>query len=164
MKQNAKEIDHNRLPPGQHLVAPDKWPTIGERLPPQPDRPWNLAVTGQVESQESFSLEKLSELSQTELTCDIHCVTRWSKFDVTFRGVGLADLLSRCRPSANARYISFIARSERNHSSSLVLQEALDLDALIATELNGEPLPVEKGGAHTPDRSRSLFLQKCQMG
>jgi DMSO/TMAO reductase YedYZ molybdopterin-dependent catalytic subunit len=34
-------------------------------------------------------------LPQTEVTVDIHCVTRWSKLDTAWRGVRVRDLLER---------------------------------------------------------------------
>ncbi len=136
----------NRLPPGQHLVSASKWPTIGEKLPEESSRPWTLTVAGLVEHEITYSLEQLIELSQTEIVTDIHCVTRWSKYDVSFSGVRLADLLEVSRVQDKAKYISFISRSERRHASSLVLNDAIDLGVLIATQTDGKPLPIEKGG------------------
>lgn len=66
--------------------------------------------------------------------------------DVTVRGVLLADLLVECRPTADASFVSFIAHSQRNHSTSLRLADAIQLGTLIALHVNGEPLPREHGG------------------
>jgi hypothetical protein len=80
------------------------------------------------------------------VTGDLHCVTRWSKYDVEFSGVLLSDLLAKVKPTADAHFISFIARSERNHSTSLPLDVALDLATLIALKANGETLEQGHGG------------------
>ena len=141
--QNEKS---QRLPPGQHLVAPEKWPYVGEREPASSDKPWSLSVMGQVENPISFSIEELQALPQTSITTDIHCVTRWSKFDARFSGVLLSTLLDKCKVAANAKFVSFVARSERQHSSSLRLQEAIDLGCLLAMNYNECPLPVDHGG------------------
>jgi hypothetical protein len=77
---------------------------------------------------------------------DIHCVTRWSKLSVEFIGVPLAALIGRSCPTADARYVSFVACSDRDHSTSLPLTDALSLGALVALEAEGRPLPVEHGG------------------
>lgn len=140
------ESTEPRLPPGQHLVAADKWPTIGEKLPLESDRPWTLTLGGLVEQELSFSLDELQNLPMTEMTLDIHCVTRWSKYDVTFRGVLLSDLFEKAGVKNDAQFVSFVARSARNHSSSLRVVDAMELQVLIALESNGQPLPIEKGG------------------
>ena len=135
-----------RLPPGQHLVAASKWPTIGEKLPMESDHPWQLTIAGLVDREITFGLDDLRQLPATEMTIDIHCVTRWSKYDVVFRGVLLSDLFHAVGVQDSAKYVSFIARSERKHSSSMKLDDVISLQTLIALETDGEPLPIEKGG------------------
>lgn len=103
-------------------------------------------MTGLVECPQQFTLEDLASLPQTELVTDIHCVTRWSKFDARFSGVSLATLLQECKVQSSARFVSFVARSERNHSSSLRIDEALELGCLLATHYEGQPLPEDHGG------------------
>lgn len=135
-----------RLPPGQQLAAPNKWPLIGERGPRPSSDPWTLTISGLVDLPTTFSLDQLYELPQTERVLDIHCVTRWSQYDMRFSGVLLSDLLNSVGVSTEARFISFVSRSTRNHSSSLDLNDALSFDTLIALDFNGQPLPVEHGG------------------
>lgn len=142
----TNQIEKHRLPPGQHLVAPGKWPTIGEKIPRDSNAPWTLTVEGKVTNATTFSLDELHEFPRTESIIDIHCVTRWSKYDVRFSGVLLSDLLDRCEVSGEAKYISFVSRSERSHSSSMTLTDALELKPLIALQVDGESLPIGKGG------------------
>jgi DMSO/TMAO reductase YedYZ molybdopterin-dependent catalytic subunit len=134
-----------RLPPNQQLVARDKWPVIGERNPAEGLRP-ELRIHGLVDSPKVWTTAELAELPQTTIQLDLHCVTRWSKFDLRFSGVLLKDLLSIAQPHANTKYISFIAHSDRRHSTSLPLTDALELNTLLATHVDGQPLPVEHGG------------------
>lgn len=135
-----------QLPPGQQLVAAGKWPLVGERTARDSSEPWNVRVVGLVDSPRVFSLAELRALPRVERTVDIHCVTRWSKPAVRFGGVLLADLLSHARPQSAARFVSFISRSERDHSTSLVLAEALPLDTLVALSCEGQSLSAEHGG------------------
>jgi DMSO/TMAO reductase YedYZ molybdopterin-dependent catalytic subunit len=134
------------LPPGQQLAAADKWPVVGERAPAASDAPWMVEVTGLVEGPVRFSLAELAEVPQVERAIDIHCVTRWSKRDARFGGVPLAALLDRARPLPIARYVSFVARSARMHSTSLPLADALRSETLVALSYEGQPLPTEHGG------------------
>jgi hypothetical protein len=135
-----------QLPPGQQLVAAGKWPLVGEKLSRACAKPWKVDVRGLVELPQQFSLEDLAALPRVEQVVDIHCVTRWSKPGVRFGGVLLEDLLALVRRQPSARFVSFVSCSERNHSTSLVLDEALSLGTLLALECDGQPLTVEHGG------------------
>jgi DMSO/TMAO reductase YedYZ molybdopterin-dependent catalytic subunit len=133
-------------PPGQQLAAPGKWPLVGERAARQSSEPWTVAIGGAVARPRMWPLAELAALPQSEFTCDIHCVTRWSKLAMTFRGISLASLLIEVEPLPTARYISFVARSEREHSTSLALDDALQLGTLLAFAAEGQPLASEHGG------------------
>ena len=143
------------LPPNQHLAAPTKWPYVGESESRQSDEPWTVSVAGLVEKPQTWSLDELFELPQIEQTVDIHCVTRWSKLGAKFRGVPLKTLIEIARPKLGAAFVSFVARSERDHSTSLPLSDALALETLVAFEYEGEPLEMTHGGpvrTIVPDR------------
>ena len=143
------------LPPGQQLVAAGKWPLVGERAPLSNERPWHVEITGAVRNTARLSLEELLAMPQQERSVDIHCVTRWSKLAVPFRGVPLAELIAAAEPTGFARFVSFVAHSPRQHSTSLPLDQALALDTLIVLEVDGWPLTIEHGGpvrVVVPDR------------
>lgn len=133
------------LPPHQRLAAPGKWPVVGEKAARTGDAaPWSVSVDGAVLHSRTWHLDALQALPQTERTVDIHCVTRWSRLAVPFSGVPLRTLLTEAVPKPSARFVRFVARSDRNHATSLPL--ALALDALIAFEADGAPLAPEHGG------------------
>jgi DMSO/TMAO reductase YedYZ molybdopterin-dependent catalytic subunit len=135
-----------QLPPGQQLVAAGKWPLVGERNVQASSEPWTVRIGGLVDALREFSLAELASLPRVERTIDIHCVTRWSKPAVRFGGVLFVDLLHQIEPRSAAQFVSFTARSERNHSTSLVLAEALALETLIALDCEGQLLAAEHGG------------------
>src|SRR5436309_1193826 len=120
------------LPPNQQLVAPGKWPVVGEKSPRRSDEPWTVTVDGLVENRHVWSLDELRSLPQVEVTVDIHCVTRWSKPGARFSGVPLTYTLNLAGLLPQARFISFTARSDRGHSTSLALADAVELDVLLA--------------------------------
>ena len=81
-----KGYDPARLPPGQYLT--EKWPVLHAGSVPRTDlATWTLRVFGEVESPVELSWERFNELPRHETTQDIHCVTRWSRFDASFSGV-----------------------------------------------------------------------------
>ncbi|MFO0912046.1 MAG: molybdopterin-dependent oxidoreductase [Pirellulales bacterium] len=135
-----------QLPPGQQLVARDKWPVIGERSPLQSDRPWTLTVQGLVSQPTTWSCDELLRRPRVDRVIDIHCVTRWSRLQVPMSGVPLALLLAEAQPLPEARFVRFVARSERAHDSSLSLAVVRETDPLIAITADGAPLSQEHGG------------------
>lgn len=134
------------LPPNQQLAARGKWPVVGEKRPRAESNPWCVAVNGLVARPRIWTLDELRALPQVERVVDIHCVTRWSKLGARFGGVSLHAILELAQPLLNARFISFVARSERTHSTSLPLQDAIGLDTLIAFTFEGKPLEEIHGG------------------
>jgi DMSO/TMAO reductase YedYZ molybdopterin-dependent catalytic subunit len=134
--------DPQRLPPGQYLT--EKWPVLHAGSVPKVDlATWDFRVFGQVENPLTLTWEQLQELPSEEITVDIHCVTRWSRFDTRFRGVSWQTLAQLVQPKPTAKFV--IAHAEQGFTSNLPL-DALDSgEALIAYEADGEPLAGDHG-------------------
>ena len=136
--------DPARLPPGQYLT--EKWPVLhAGSVPSYPDlSTWTFRVFGEVENELELSWEQLNELPRTSNTQDIHCVTRWSRFDAQFEGIHWRDLaaLAKPRPAAAA---FVIAHAEHGFTSNVPIAFLEDEDALLATHADGEPLTPEHG-------------------
>src|SRR5215204_1614915 len=126
--------DPARLPPGQYLT--EKWPVLHAGSVPHTDlATWTFRVWGQVESPIELSWEEFERLPRTENTQDIHCVTRWSRFDTTFRGVHWRDLATLVQPKPTARFA--IAHAEQGFTANIPLSALEDDLALLATEADG---------------------------
>src|SRR5215204_7719807 len=101
-KQNEKELAvADRLPPGQYLT--EKWPVLHAGSVPRTDlATWTFRVFGEVENELELSWEEFNRLPRGGNVQDIHCVTRWARFDARFDGVHWRELerLARLRPSA----------------------------------------------------------------
>src|SRR5947207_8871466 len=81
-----KGLDPTRLPPGQYLT--EKWPVLHAGTVPGTDlATWEFRVFGEVEEPLTLTYDELKTLPQSEVTVDIHCVTRWSRFGTSFGGV-----------------------------------------------------------------------------
>jgi DMSO/TMAO reductase YedYZ molybdopterin-dependent catalytic subunit len=129
--------DPARLPPGQYLT--EKWPVLHAGSVPRTDLDtWDFRVWGEVEEPLTLSWDDLQALPSAEITVDIHCVTRWSRFDTSFRGVHWRELAGLVRPKPAARYV--LAHAEQDFTSNVPLAALEDDDALIAYEGDGEPL------------------------
>jgi len=134
--------DPARLPPGQYLT--DKWPVLHAGSVPETDlAAWDFTVTGEVEEPLRLTWEELLALPAAEITTDIHCVTRWSRFDVPFRGVHWHTLAERVRPKPTAKFV--VAHAEQGFTANLPLEAIEADDALIAYEADGAPLTPDHG-------------------
>jgi DMSO/TMAO reductase YedYZ molybdopterin-dependent catalytic subunit len=134
------------LPPGQQLAAVRKWPFVGERAPGPGPAAWTLTLVEADGRSYQWTWDELFVLPRTRLEVDIHCVTRWSILAMPFVGVTFADLLKSAGVVPSAAFVSFISRSERRHSTSLRLADALELNTLLAWEAQEKPLESVHGG------------------
>ena len=131
-----------RIPPGQYKT--DKFPVLHYGSVPRTDlTTWDFKVFGEVEEPVTLSYDELQALPHTEITTDIHCVTRWSRFDTSFSGVHWRELAKLVRPKASARFV--LAHSEQGFTANVPLEALEDDNALVAWEADGEPLEPEHG-------------------
>jgi DMSO/TMAO reductase YedYZ molybdopterin-dependent catalytic subunit len=136
--------DPARLPPGQYLT--EKWPVLHAGA--VPDSPadlsgWDFRVWGEVDTPLTLTWSQLLELPTETVTQDIHCVTRWSRFDAVFAGVPWTAIRERVGQRQSAHYA--IAHAEQGFTAN-VPATALELKgALLATHADGEPLTPEHG-------------------
>src|ERR1700759_1885076 len=136
-KVRAAGYDPARLPPGQYLT--EKWPVLHAGGVPLVDlATWQLRIFGEVEEEITLDYEQLQALPATEITADIHRVTRWSRFDAGFRGVHWRELAELFRPKPSAWFV--IAHAEAGYTETLPLAALDDEDALVGYEADGEPL------------------------
>ena len=136
-------MGQRRLPPGQ--VETRKWPVLhAGRVPDVDLERWRLAVTGMVERELSLTWNELLSLPRQDTLCDIHCVTRWSRFDNVFGGVPVQSVLKLAGVLPDARYV--LVHAEHGFTTNLPLAD-LDREAnLLALTHGGEPLTPEHGG------------------
>ena len=137
-----KGLDPARLPPGQYLT--EKWPVLHAGTVPKTElATWDFRVWGEVENPITLSWQDFEALPKSEVTLDIHCVTRWSRFDTSFRGVHWRTLAELVQPKPGARFV--VAHAEQRFTSNVPLEALEDESALIAWEADGAPLEPEHG-------------------
>ncbi len=134
--------DPARLPPGQYFT--DKWPVLHAGDVPKVDlATWTLELSGEVQEPVSLTYAELTALPATEITTDIHCVTRWSRFDAQFTGVHWSEVAKLCTPKPSARFA--IAHAEQGFTANVPLAAIEDANALVVYEADGAPLTPEHG-------------------
>ena len=146
--RNRKELlerglDPARLPPGQYLT--DRFPVlhVGD-VPTYAPGEWNLTVTGLVDAPFTIDLDELKAMEPVTLTFDIHCVTKWSKFDTTWTGVRVRDLFARAGVQAGATHV--VEHAEYGYTTNLPLADITTDEAIVAYAFEGEDIEPIHGG------------------
>jgi DMSO/TMAO reductase YedYZ molybdopterin-dependent catalytic subunit len=136
-------FDPARLPPGQTYTA--KWPVLHAGSVPHYDNldTWTIRVFGEVEEDVELGWEALNALPRTSNVQDIHCVTRWSHFDLGLEGVHPREVLELARPKPTARFA--VAHAEGGFTANVPIAFLSADDALLATHADGEPLTPDHG-------------------
>jgi DMSO/TMAO reductase YedYZ molybdopterin-dependent catalytic subunit len=133
-----------RLPPGQALTV--KFPVLHYGSVPYFDEEtWRLRIWGAVNKEVALTWQEFNKLPKVQITMDLHCVTKWSKFNTTWEGVYIKDMLSTLGIEllADAKFV--IQHSPNGYTTNLPLEIALAENFLLATVFEGQPLSPEHG-------------------
>ncbi len=133
-----------RLPPGQVLT--EKFPVLHYgSIPAFNESTWTFRVWGEVEETVELSWKELMRLPRVKATFDLHCVTRWSKFDTHWEGIRFNTLIElglvKLKPSA--KFI--LQHTENEYATNLPLETLLAETFLLATHYECEPITPEHG-------------------
>ncbi len=133
-----------RLPPGQTAV--DEWPVLTYGPTPRiATSNWALAIEGEVSKPVVLDWDAFNRLPKTQMTTDIHCVTRWSRLGMPWEGVSIDELIAAAGGlTSNAKFL--IASSYGGYTTNVPVADVTNGQALVATMADGQPLPAEHGG------------------
>ena len=134
----------NRLPPGQSLTQ--KFPVLHYGDRPQVNlATWCFRVFGDVVEEKRWEWAAFNQLPRTQMILDLHCVTRWSKFDTLWEGVAVKGLVEQgfieIKPTANF----VIQHCEEGYTTNTPLELILSDNMLMATHYDGKPLDLDHG-------------------
>lgn len=133
-----------RLPPGQSLTQ--KFPVLHYGpVPGFNPATWDFRVWGEVLEERQWTWDQFNQLPRTKIMMDIHCVTRWSKFDTEWEGVSVKTLIEQGLISLKpaAKYV--LQHAEYGFTVNLPLEIVLQDNFLLATHFNGEPITPDHG-------------------
>jgi DMSO/TMAO reductase YedYZ molybdopterin-dependent catalytic subunit len=133
--------DPSRVPPGQYVTG--DFPVLSAGPTPHtPLQEWSFTIEGALQEPVSWSWSELLALPSETFTVDIHCVTKWTKLDTTWRGVSIDTLLHGVQSEAD--YVT--AWCDGGYTTNLSLEDLIDGRGWVAYEYGGEPLEPEHGG------------------
>jgi DMSO/TMAO reductase YedYZ molybdopterin-dependent catalytic subunit len=133
----------DRLPPGQYMAR--DFPVLHVGSPPRFDpKTWRFRIFGRVDAPQDLTWETFTALPTKMVKTDIHCVTRWSKFDTTWEGVPFSEIVKLARPQADVKFV--VTHGANGYSANVPLAVANDDDVLFAYKYEGAPLEPIHGG------------------
>jgi DMSO/TMAO reductase YedYZ molybdopterin-dependent catalytic subunit len=131
----------HKLPPGQHETQ--GFPVLSAGPTPRiPLDRWQLTITTEHAKTRAWSWPQFLALPQEEVRADIHCVTKWSKFDTLWRGVAVDALLGSVDTSA--AYLT--VHSYGGYTTNLPIADVRHGKAWVVHQYDGRPLAPEHGG------------------
>jgi DMSO/TMAO reductase YedYZ molybdopterin-dependent catalytic subunit len=142
-KQREQEMKQaGRLPPGQALTL--KWPVLHYgSVPPFDPATWDFKIAGHIEAPLRFTWQEFNRLPRLKVTRDFHCVTRWSRFDNHWEGVGFRDILKQVRLMPGASHV--LVHAEQDFTANVPLADLDRDDVLFATHHDEKPLDADHG-------------------
>jgi len=142
-RQDEKEKKaEGRLPPGQSLTH--KFPVLTYGPNPKFDpKTWNFRIFGDIENEMTWTWEEFQQLPTVTITVDIHCVTRWSKFDTTWEGVQFKHIAELAGMKDTVKHI--IAHCDYGYTTNVPLEDMMHDDVLLTYNYDGQPLTPDHG-------------------
>lgn len=135
--------DAQRLPPGQYRT--EDFPVLSMGPTPRVDlATWTFTLHDGPRPLARVTWAEFEALPRTRWRRDIHCVTKWSKFDTDWEGVTIDDLFAAAGLTPPTGYL--LARSFDDYDTNLPVADLVGGRAMIATRYAGAPLAAEHGG------------------
>jgi DMSO/TMAO reductase YedYZ molybdopterin-dependent catalytic subunit len=137
-------LRERRLPPNQARTL--KWPVLDASGPPEIDlTKWRFEVKGLVRTPLQWNWKEFQSLPRVKVKADFHCVTRWSRLDNEWEGVGAGEILKRAEVDPKATHVLVYAY-DYGWTTNMPLRDFAEEDALFADTHDGQPLAPEHGG------------------
>ncbi len=136
--------DAGRLPPGQFLT--DDFPVLSAGPTPRVDlAAWRFTLKVGPRPVRQWTWSEFIALPVSAVTRDIHCVTKWSKFDTSWEGVAIDDRLAAAGlDSPPTPYV--LAHSVDGYTTNVPAKDLVGGRAMVALRYEGRAIAPEHGG------------------
>ena len=134
-----------RLPPGQYETR--DFPVLSAGPTPRtPLATWDFTLRDLNGRAARWSWSEFQALPRATRTTDIHCVTKWSKFDTRWEGVSIDTLVAEAEKQGVAPAPYVMAVCDGGYTTNVPLADLVDAKAMIAFIYESSPLDPEHGG------------------
>jgi DMSO/TMAO reductase YedYZ molybdopterin-dependent catalytic subunit len=136
-----RQAETTKLPPGQYVTH--DFPVLSATPTPKiPLDTWKFTLTTESGATRTWTWQQFRALPSVQIKTDIHCVTRWSKFDTLWEGVSIDTLLDGTQTGA----MYAMAHCYGGYTTNVPLADLRDGKAWIAYRYDGKDLEPEHGG------------------
>ena len=142
--RRLSEEEAKRLPPGQYLEK--GFPVLSAGPTPRISQDqWRFTLKVGPRPVKTWTWDEFNALPRTKLHRDIHCVTKWSKFDTNWAGVTVDDILADAGVSEPPTpYL--LAHSFEGYSTNVPLKDLTGEQAMVALAYEDAPIAPDHGG------------------
>ena len=139
----GKKENNDRVPPGQYIE--NRFPVLSAEPTPKIElENWNLTIFKNDEELAKIDWKFLENLEKSEITKDIHCVTRWSKFDMKWAGVSVKKLFQEIDLAPPTDWT--MTGSSTGYTTNVPTKDLFLEDTIISYSNEDEPISPEHGG------------------
>ena len=132
-----------RLPPGQYEEK--GFPVLSAGPTPRVNlADWSFTLKIGPKPVKTWTWEQFNALPQTKLLRDIHCVTKWSKFDTNWAGVTVENIMADAGVTAPTGYT--LAHSFDGYTTNVPFKDLTGEQGMVATSYEGQPIAPDHGG------------------
>jgi DMSO/TMAO reductase YedYZ molybdopterin-dependent catalytic subunit len=140
-RRKDRDTPPDRVPPGQYATR--DFPVLSAGPTPRIRLgSWQFTLVDASGERRTWSWADLMDLPSESVTVDIHCVTKWSKLDTTWKGVSMDILFDEVTNLGTHALFS----SYGGYTTNLPVPDLMAGSAWIAYEYDGEPLAPAHGG------------------
>lgn len=133
----------DRVPPGQYLT--DGFPVLSAGPTPRtPLDRWSFALTYGDKTLASWNWQEFLALPHTQVTVDIHCVTKWSKLDTAWEGISFDTVLETAGIEPPTSYV--MAFCDGGYTTNVPVADLRNGKGMVAFRYGGADLAPEHGG------------------
>ncbi|MEJ0014027.1 MAG: molybdopterin-dependent oxidoreductase [Bauldia sp.] len=135
--------DAVRLPPGQYKE--EGFPVLSAGPTPRvTHEDWKFTLKVGPKPIKTWNWTEFNALPQIKMHKDIHCVTKWSKFDTNWAGVTIEDILDDAGLEPPTQYT--LAHSFDGYTTNVPYKDLTGEQAMVATSYEGAPIAPDHGG------------------
>jgi DMSO/TMAO reductase YedYZ molybdopterin-dependent catalytic subunit len=142
--RRLSEEEQKRLPPGQYLER--GFPVLSAGPTPRISHDqWRFTLKVGPRPVKTWTWDEFGQLPRTKFHRDIHCVTKWSKFDTNWSGVTVDDVLADAGISEPPTpYL--LAHSFEGYTTNVPMNDLAGEKAMIALAYEDAPIAPDHGG------------------
>jgi DMSO/TMAO reductase YedYZ molybdopterin-dependent catalytic subunit len=142
--RRVSDEEAKRLPPGQYLER--GFPVLSAGPTPRVEREkWRFTLKIGPKPVKTWTWDEFGALPRTKVHQDIHCVTKWSKFDTNWEGVTVEDILDDAGVEAPPTpYV--LANSFDGYTTNVPYKDLTGEQGMVALSYEGAPIAPDHGG------------------